>query len=85
MQFDSLNREYQNFSVMKGLIMLCVDGIWWLLFGIYLDYVMPREFGKRRNVCFCFGWCFSFSKKKDEEEKLAKVHSGEMAKRSMSL
>jgi len=43
--------------------MLCVDGIWWLLFGIYLDYVMPREFGRRRHVCFCLSFLLCRGKK----------------------
>jgi hypothetical protein len=27
-----------------------------LLLGFYLEYVMPREFGKQKHCCFCFTW-----------------------------
>jgi hypothetical protein len=65
-------REYQNFSVGTGISMLFFDSVFLLTVGIYLDYVMPREFGKRRNICFCFICkCCRHHKK---EEKISKVH-----------
>lgn len=26
------------------------------LLGFYLEYVLPKEFGKKRHCCFCITW-----------------------------
>ena len=50
--------------------MMFIDCIWILLLGLYLDQVLPKEFGRRRHPCFMFtsefwGCC---KKKKDTAE-----------------
>jgi len=59
--------------------MLAFDSVFLLAVGIYLDYVMPREFGKRRNICFCLicKCCHRKKYDKDEHKKLSKVHTGQ--------
>ena len=49
---DNLWSPYNNFTVGDGLIMLAVDCIWLTLFGLYLEQVMPKTFGRRRPICF---------------------------------
>lgn len=36
-----------------GLIMLLVDCILWFFVGVYLEAVLPKEFGQRRHPLFC--------------------------------
>ena len=44
--------EYNNFTVAHGLIVLTIDCVWLTLFGLYLEQVMPKTFGRRRHPCF---------------------------------
>lgn len=34
--------------------MLLVDTVLWFLLGMYLEAILPKEFGQRRHPCFCF-------------------------------
>ena len=54
MTFKNVSNDFQNFNFTIGLIMLFVDTTLWLLLGIYLEAVLPKEFGQRRHPCFCF-------------------------------
>lgn len=33
--------------------MLLVDTVLWFLLGLYFEAILPKEFGQRRNLCFC--------------------------------
>lgn len=49
---DNLWSPYNNFTVGDGLVMLAVDCVWLTIFGLYLEQVMPKTFGRRRPICF---------------------------------
>ena len=45
---------YFGYSFDTGLIMLLVDTVIFTILGLYLDKVMPSQFGQRLHPCFCF-------------------------------
>jgi len=49
--------RYQNFSVADSMWLLVIGGLNWLVLGLYLEYVMPKEFGKRRHPLFFLTCC----------------------------
>ena len=55
---ENIFSEFNNFTVGHGLIMMAIDVIWITLLGFYLEQVMPKTFGKRRHLCFCFSGSF---------------------------
>jgi len=44
---------YQNFKFAAGLWMLFFGLISFTLLGLYLDAVLPKEFGQKSHPCFC--------------------------------
>lgn len=44
---------YGNFSMGDGIFMLAVDCVYIMLIGFYMEQVMPKTIGTRRNPCFC--------------------------------
>lgn len=46
--------KFNNFTVAHGLIMMSINCLWITLFGFYLDQVLPKTYGTRRGLCFCF-------------------------------
>jgi hypothetical protein len=34
--------------------MLAIDTVIWLIIGMYLELILPKEFGKTRHPCFFF-------------------------------
>ena len=53
MTWPNTSHEYMNYTFNEGLIMLAVDFVLFSILGLYLDNVLPREFGKRHPVFFC--------------------------------
>jgi len=51
--FGTVNLEYQNYQFSTALIMLAVDTIYLLFLGIYLDQVIPSDFGVAKPWNFC--------------------------------
>jgi len=49
----SLTQDYKNFTVLTGLIMMFISFNFWLLLGLYLEQVLPKQFGKKQPTCFC--------------------------------
>lgn len=43
--FSTLDKVYQGFSFRGGLLMLVVCNIVWNFLGLYLDQVIPSQFG----------------------------------------
>jgi len=43
---------YYNYSFDSALFMLLVDFVLFAAIGLYLDKVIPSEFGQRLNPCF---------------------------------
>jgi len=48
---------YKNYSFKTGLIQMTLAMFYLSAFGIYLDLVLPKTTGKRKNPCFCFLVC----------------------------
>lgn len=55
---DNLFSEFNNFTVGHGLLMMALDMVWITVLGFYLEMVMPKTFGRRRHLCFCFQGSF---------------------------
>ena len=51
LQFDNIATK-GSFPAINGIIMLIVDSILYLLIALYLDAVIPGEFGNRREALF---------------------------------
>jgi hypothetical protein len=45
LNFTNSKIEYQGYSFRNGLIFLFADFIFWALIGLYLDQVIPSQFG----------------------------------------
>jgi ATP-binding cassette subfamily A (ABC1) protein 3 len=52
-----MHRNYRNFSVLLGFVMFLVSFILLNVLGIYLEAVIPRQYGKRSHPCFCLEKC----------------------------
>jgi len=48
---------FRNYSFRTGLIQMTMAFFYLLLIGLYLDEVLPKTTGKRKNPCFCFMGC----------------------------
>lgn len=48
------HEEYDNYKFSAGLWMLFFGLAFFLLLGLYLDSVLPKEFGSKLHPCFCF-------------------------------
>ena len=33
--------------------MMCIDIVGWTVLGLYLEVVVPKEFGQKKGCCFC--------------------------------
>ena len=71
-RFNNLDSEIGGFSVGMGFKMLILDTAILYLFGYYLEQVMPKTFGVRKNPCFCllpstFKSCCSCKNKKPKK------------------
>ena len=57
---DNINYKYLNFSINDMFIMLFVDSLLYLLIGLYLEQILPKEYGVTRPWYFLFTskfWC----------------------------
>jgi hypothetical protein len=45
LRWSTLNITYQNYSFLGGLLMMIFDVVFWGLLGMYLDQVVPSDFG----------------------------------------
>ena len=53
-KWDNIFSEYAHYSVGHGLIMMALDCVWLTALGLYLEAVMPKTYGARRHICYCF-------------------------------
>jgi ATP-binding cassette subfamily A (ABC1) protein 1 len=42
---DTINEWYDNYTYLEGLILLIVSGFLFTFLGLYLDKVLPKEYG----------------------------------------
>jgi ATP-binding cassette subfamily A (ABC1) protein 3 len=66
--------RYQQFSVADSLWLMVVGGLNLLIIGMYLEFALPKEYGKRRHPCFFLMCCCNGSKKKTMSEALDQSH-----------
>ena len=67
-QFNSLFMEVSNYSFGAGLVMLILGFWFWVLFGLYLDAVLPKTYGERLPAFFCCMpkyWCGGNRRRED--------------------
>ena len=56
--FENATETIQNYTFTRGLIMLALSYLLFMVVGAYLTAVLPRSVGERRSVCFCLTtWC----------------------------
>ncbi|KAK7506756.1 hypothetical protein BaRGS_00002231 [Batillaria attramentaria] len=60
MNFDTINEGF--FPLYAPLVMLLVDVILYFLLAIYLDHVIPGEFGPRYSPLYFLQWSYWFPK-----------------------
>jgi ATP-binding cassette subfamily A (ABC1) protein 3 len=46
------------FSINSSLMMLCVDTVLYFTLYVYLDQVLPNEYGTHKHPCFLFKGLF---------------------------
>lgn len=51
--FSTLSVEYQNFSFRGGILMMLFDVVLWTALGLYLDQVVPSDYGVAKPWNFC--------------------------------
>ena len=52
--FNNWDTDYKGWCVKKGIAMMAASIVFWLFLGIYLEIVMPKEFGKPLKPWFMF-------------------------------
>ena len=52
MTLEYASMEFQNFSFMKGLLMLAFDFVFWGLIALYFDQIAPKQFGASKKWNF---------------------------------
>ena len=57
MTFENASQIVANYSYTYGIIMLLVSFFVFLLLAAYFDAVLPKTYGERKSVCFCFPCC----------------------------
>lgn len=51
---STAHEVYGDYTFDTGLWMLFVGFLFFLLLGLYLDQVLPKEYGQRKHPCFMF-------------------------------
>lgn len=51
--WNTVGKVYENYSFRGGLIMMFVDLVFWGALGLYLDQVVPSQFGVAKPWNFC--------------------------------
>lgn len=62
---STINIQVNGFSVADAIWLFIIGGLIMYLIGIYLEYVLPKTYGKRRHPCFFLMCC---CKKKDKSQ-----------------
>ena len=73
--FDNITVLNDNMSFFWGLMALCFDFVFYILLGLYLDQVIPSQYGVARKwyfICQCRYWCGIKRKKKMENDYFQK-------------
>ena len=73
----NLTLQYKQFSVADSLWLMVVGCINLILIGMYLEYALPKEFGKRRHPLFFLMCCCKKGEKKTNPDEVNKIDAGE--------
>lgn len=57
LQFGNMFETVSGYSYGEGLIYLLFDAVAIFFLGVWLDYVLPKEYGERKKCCFCCTCC----------------------------
>ena len=68
LNFDNATETINNYTYATGLTMMFISFWLFLLLASYLDSVLPRTYGERKKVCFCFMCCCKKHAQVDEPE-----------------
>lgn len=69
--------RFQQFSVADSFWLMIVGGINLLIIGLYLEYALPKEFGRSRHPLFFLMCCCDGSRKKNKEVGSARLEGDE--------
>ena len=61
LKYSNATMEIYNYTYVRGLYMMILSFFLFTLLGLYLDKVLPRQFGERRSLCFCLSKRFCCS------------------------
>jgi len=64
---DNVNESFNGYPMTIVLFMQCLDTVLYLLLTLYLDAVLPSEWGTSRHPLFCFTWLCSKSTNQGED------------------
>jgi len=53
LDWATTNIEYQGYSFRNGMLILLANVIGWTAVGLYLDQVVPSQYGVAKPLCFC--------------------------------
>jgi hypothetical protein len=59
----TLHRDYRNYNTAAGFLTFILSFCLMNLVGMYLEAVIPKEYGKRMPACFCCMSSFWFGKR----------------------
>lgn len=70
---DTVNEWYDNYTYLEGLFFLFISGFLFSFLGLYLDKVLPKEYGNSEPFYFLcsprfYGCCRPQGRDVDEEE-----------------
>jgi ABC-type multidrug transport system ATPase subunit len=66
-----------EFNMATVFFFLIFDTIWYFLLALYLDNILPSEWGTQEHCCFCFIRCASAVKAADGEENDGRDPNGQ--------
>mmetsp|Transcript_38950 Transcript_38950/g.120373 ORF Transcript_38950/g.120373 Transcript_38950/m.120373 type:complete len:955 (-) Transcript_38950:399-3263(-) len=75
----NLNNGLDEVPAITYLVMLGIDIFLYLFIALYLDQVIPSQWGTRRHPLFCIidpiRWCMNRGKKDDREQRDREMHA----------
>jgi ATP-binding cassette subfamily A (ABC1) protein 3 len=69
--FRNIYSKVGGYSVATGFKMLCIDSVLFYMIGIYLDQVLPDNFGRRKHPLFC---CMRKSQQRNVQKRISRVY-----------
>ena len=54
LHFSNCTEKINNYTYLTGLVMLLISMVFFIALGFWMDAILPRTYGERKSVCFCF-------------------------------